>query len=60
MGREEEVSVDVTSAEFKQGVEAGLNSREDTRNWKAGNALGRELREEVKTEGPVAARPNEE
>jgi hypothetical protein len=31
---------DTTSAEFKAGVEAGLNSEEDTKNWKAGNELG--------------------
>ena len=40
MGRDKEVDVDATSAEFKRGVEAGLNSEEDTRNWKAGNELG--------------------
>jgi hypothetical protein len=33
------------SAEFKQGVEAGLNSAEDTKNWQAGNQLGQELKE---------------
>ena len=43
---EDETNVDVKSAEFKQGVEAGLNSEEDTKNWKAGNELGRELKEE--------------
>ena len=43
---EEEVKVDVSSIEFKQGVEAGLNSEEDTKNWKAGNELGQELKEE--------------
>jgi hypothetical protein len=43
---EEEEKVDASSIEFKQGVEAGLNSEEDTRNWKAGNELGRELKEE--------------
>jgi hypothetical protein len=43
---EDEKNVDVKSAEFKQGVEAGLNSEEDTKNWKAGNELGRELKEE--------------
>lgn len=42
--------VDANSVEFKQGVEAGLNSEEDTKNWKAGNKLGRELREEAATE----------
>ena len=52
--------VDATSAEFKQGVEAGLNSEEDTKNWKAGNELGQELREEAKTKAPVHAHPFEE
>lgn len=60
MGRDKEVDVDATSAEFKQGVEAGPNSEEDTENWKAGNELGRELREEGQTKAPVYARPNEE
>jgi hypothetical protein len=41
---------DANSVEFKQGVEAGLNSEEATRNWKAGNELGRELKEEAATE----------
>ena len=36
--------VDTSSFEFKQGVEAGLNSKEDTENWQAGNELGRELK----------------
>ena len=39
--------------EFKQGVEAGLNSEEDTKNCKAGNELGRELKEEDDTTDPV-------
>jgi hypothetical protein len=39
--------VDTSSADFKQGVEAGLNSAEDTKNWQAGNELGRELKDEV-------------
>jgi hypothetical protein len=43
---EDEQQVDTKSAQFKQGVEAGLNSEEDTQNWKAGNELGRELKEE--------------
>jgi hypothetical protein len=53
MMSEDEKKVDANSAEFKQGVEAGLNSEEDTRNWKAGNELGRELREEGETKGPL-------
>ena len=43
---EDEKNVNVSSTEFKQGVEAGLNSEEDTKNWKAGNELGQELKEE--------------
>jgi hypothetical protein len=51
---EDEKGVDASSAEFKQGVEAGLKSEEDTKNWKAGNALGRELKEVSETvdDGP--------
>ena len=40
-----EQQVNTNSAEFKQGVEAGLNSAEDTKNWQAGNELGQELKE---------------
>jgi hypothetical protein len=60
MSREKEEGVDATSAEFKKGVEAGLNSEEDTKNWKAGNELGRELREEGQTTAPVYARTDGE
>lgn len=60
MVRDEEGDVDTTSVEFKQGVEAGLNSEEDTKNWKAGNELGRELRDEDQTDSPVYARRNGE
>ena len=44
---------DANSADFKQGVEAGLNSAEDTKNWQAGNELGQELRNEVEYKEPV-------
>ena len=57
---EDEKNVNASSAEFKQGVEAGLNSEEDTKNWKAGNELGQELREEDETAAPVHTRPDEE
>lgn len=50
MSEVETQQVDVKSVEFKQGVEAGLNSEEDTKNWKAGNELGQELKEEIATE----------
>ena len=46
--------VDTNSADFKQGVEAGLNSAEDTKNWQAGNELGRELKDEVEDKEPVS------
>lgn len=52
---EDEKRVDASSAEFKQGVEAGLNSEEDTKNWKAGNELGQELKEEGETTEPARA-----
>jgi hypothetical protein len=54
---EDKKGVDAKSAEFKQGVEAGLNSEEDTKNWKAGNELGRELKEEGETTEPARASP---
>ena len=50
---EDEKKVNTSSAEFKQGVEAGLNSEEATRNWKAGNELGQELKDEDETTEPV-------
>jgi len=33
--------VDTSSAEFSEGLEAGLNSTADTINWQAGSELGR-------------------
>jgi hypothetical protein len=58
MGEGKDENVDAASAEFRQGVEAGLNSEEDTKNRKAGNELGRELRAEVKPGGPVHRHPD--
>lgn len=49
-----EQQVDTNSADFKQGVEAGLNSAEDTKNWQAGNELGQELKDEVENKEPVS------
>jgi hypothetical protein len=49
-----EQHVDTNSAEFKQGVEAGLSGRKDTKNWKAGNELGQELKAEAKDDEPVS------
>ena len=45
MSGEIELQVNTDSVEFKQGVEAGLNSPEDTKNWQVGNQLGQELKE---------------
>jgi hypothetical protein len=50
---EDEEKVNANSVEFKQGVEAGLNSAEDTKNWQAGNELGQELKEESEAAEPV-------
>jgi hypothetical protein len=52
-------NVDTNSAEFNEGVEAGLNSEKDTKNWKAGNALGQALKE-GETKEPVYGNPFKE
>ena len=52
--------VDTDSTEFTEGVEAGLNSAEDTKNWKAGNALGQALKEEGVIEKPISENPVDE
>ena len=54
MSEDIEQSVDTNSAEFKQGVEAGLNGGKDMKNWKAGNELGQELKAEVEDDEPVS------
>ena len=46
--------VDTNSSDFKQGVEAGLNSVEDTKNWQAGNELGQELKNEIENKKPLS------
>lgn len=38
--------VNANSPEFKEGVEAGLNSTDETKNWLAGNDLGQALKKE--------------
>ena len=40
-------NVDTSSAEFIEGVKAGLNSTDGTKNWQAGIELGKELKHEV-------------
>jgi hypothetical protein len=49
--------VDTNSTEFTEGVEAGLNSAEDTKNWKAGNELGQALKEDGATKEPIRENP---
>lgn len=46
--------VDASSEEFKEGVEAGLNSGQDAKNWCAGNKLGQELKTEDENREPVS------
>jgi hypothetical protein len=46
--------VDTSSAEFKEGVEVGLNSSEDRKNWQAGIELGQELKDEGEDSEPVS------
>ncbi|HKZ77025.1 MAG TPA: hypothetical protein VJ124_01790 [Pyrinomonadaceae bacterium] len=53
MSENVEQDVDTSSAKFKEGVEAALNSAEDTKNWKAGNELGQELKAEGETKEPA-------
>ncbi|HEY5885083.1 MAG TPA: hypothetical protein VIT88_10375 [Pyrinomonadaceae bacterium] len=45
--------VNTKSSEFKEGVEAGLNSPEDTKNWIAGNDLGQALKDEPGDKKPA-------
>ena len=46
--------VNTRSSEFKEGVEAGLNCPEDTKNWIAGNDLGQALADETGTHKPAS------
>jgi hypothetical protein len=50
-------NVDTHSTEFEEGVEAGLNSEKDTKNWKAGNALGQALTEDGENKKPIQVNP---
>ena len=52
--RDTKQQVDTNSADFKQGVEAGLNPTDDNKNWQAGNELGQELKNEVENKEPVS------
>jgi hypothetical protein len=60
MSEDTRQNVDTSSAEFKEGVEAGLNSTEDTKNWEAGNELGQELKDEGEKKEPVSERLSKE
>jgi len=53
-------AVNTNSPEFKQGVEAGLNSAEGGKNWQAGKELGQELKDEVKNKEPGSESISEE
>lgn len=46
MSRDSRPKVDTNSVSFEAGVEAGLSSPLDTKNWQAGNELGQELKSE--------------
>lgn len=46
--------VDTTSVEFIEGVKAGLNSAEDSKNLQAGLELGQELKDESGIKEPVS------
>ena len=46
MSEDIKTKVDINSAEFKAGVEAGLNSTAATKNWQAGLELGQTLKVE--------------
>lgn len=50
---ETQQDVNTRSSEFKKGVDAGLNSPEDTKNWLAGNDLGQALKDENDDKQPA-------
>jgi hypothetical protein len=52
--------VDTNSVEFNEGVEAGLNSEENTNNWKAGNELGQALKDEGENKALADESPEKE
>ena len=54
MIEEKQPGVNTGSSEFIEGVEAGLNSPEDSKNWIAGNDLGQALKEEDRDEKPAS------
>ena len=49
--------VDINSPEFEAGVDAGLKSTEDTKNWQAGLELGQALKADSEnTTAPLDSR----
>ncbi|HEY8185880.1 MAG TPA: hypothetical protein VIF64_07410 [Pyrinomonadaceae bacterium] len=46
--------VDPNSADFKEGVDAGLDSTQETKNWQAGLELGQELKGEGEKREPAS------
>ena len=47
MSEDKDPKVDISSPEFKAGVDAGLNSTQATKNWQAGLELGQTLKAEA-------------
>ena len=60
MSGDREQHVDTNSGEFTPGIEAGLSGGRDMKNWKAGNELDPELKEEVEDDEPVSKSPLKE
>lgn len=50
-------NVDTNAVESNEGVDAGLNSAADTKNWKAGTALGQALKDEGAAQAPIHETP---
>jgi hypothetical protein len=59
LSKDQNTDVDANSPEFRLGVEAGLKSEEDRKNWQAGKELGRELSDKQAKE-PVGEILNKE
>ena len=53
-------NVDTNSPAFNRGLEAGLNSPEDTKNWQAGNELGQELKGDGEKKEPENENPSQD
>ena len=53
MSEEIKPKVDISSPEFKAGVEAGLKSTAATENWQAGLELGQTLKDEAEKKQAV-------